>query len=123
MRFTPSYWQRTYNLQPEDIATESAPSAPTEFSEPAIQPLFDQHALDEAIAGLASAELQQQAEQTLLPIIEALQKGRDETEVLGLLAETRPDLDATALREQLARLLFISNVWGRLSAAADRVDE
>ncbi|MCY1422367.1 hypothetical protein D9M71_380440 [compost metagenome] len=123
VRFTPSYWQRTYNLQPEDIATESAPSAPTEFSEPAIQPLFDQHALDEAIAGLASAELQQQAEQTLLPIIEALQKGRDETEVLGLLAETRPDLDATALREQLARLLFISNVWGRLSAAADRVDE
>lgn len=123
VRFTSAYWQRTYNLQAEDIAAEPSPPAPTEFSEPALAPLLDQLALDQAIAGLPAAELQQQAEQALLPIIEALQQGRDETEVLGLLAETQPDLDATALREQLARLLFICNVWGRLSAAADRVDE
>jgi phage gp29-like protein len=124
LRFTPVYWQRTYNLQADDIAQPLQVEPPAvEFVEPALHPLLDQYVLDQAIAGLSAAELQQQAEQALLPILEALQQGRDETEVLGLLAETRPDLDATALREQLARLLFISNVWGRLSAAAERVDE
>jgi phage gp29-like protein len=84
--------------------------------------VLDQHALDQAIDGLAPADLQQQAEQALLPVIEALQKSRDETEVLGLLAETSPDLDATALQALLAKLIFMANLWGRLSAAADRED-
>lgn len=123
VKFTSAYWQRTYNLQDGDIEMAPAVQPGPEFAEAsALRPVLDQVALDQAIDGLASTDLQLQAEQALLPVIEALQKGRDETEVLGLLAETAPDLDATALQATLAKLLFMANLWGRLSAAADLED-
>lgn len=123
VKFTTAYWLRTYNLQDGDIETAPAAQPGPEFAEPsALRPVLDQVALDQAIDGLASTDLQLQAEQALLPVIEALQKGRDETEVLGLLAETAPDLDATALQATLAKLLFMANLWGRLSSAADLED-
>lgn len=120
VQFTPAYWKRTYNLQDGDIVEDAPPAA--EFAEPTIRPLLDQHALDQAIDGLSAEQLQEQAQEALRPVLAALQRGADETEVLGLLAETSPDLDAKALQEQLARLIFIAGVWGRLSAAADRED-
>lgn len=123
VKFTTAYWQRTYNLQDGDIEMAAVTQPTAEFAEHAgVKPVLDQVALDQAIDGLASADLQHQAEQALLPVIEALQKGRDETEVLGLLAETAPDLDAAALQAMLAKLLFMANLWGRLSAAADLED-
>lgn len=120
VQFTPAYWKRTYNLQDGDIIEDAPPAA--EFAEPTIRPLLDQHALDQAIDGLSAEQLQEQALEALRPVIAALQNGADEAEVLGLLAETSPDLDAKALQEQLTRLIFIAGVWGRLSAAADRED-
>lgn len=93
-----------------------------DFAEPEVRPVLDQVALDQAIAGLSAEQLQEQAEQALLPVIEALQKGRDESEVLGLLAEISPSLDAHALQQRLAHLMFIADTWGRLAAAADLED-
>ncbi|MGU1549627.1 phage portal protein family protein [Pseudomonas aeruginosa] len=122
VRFTEQYWARTYNLQAGDLAPTALATDTTEFAEAAVRPVLDQYALDQAIDGLAAAELQQQAEQALLPVIEALQQGRDESEVLGLLAETSPDLDAAALQANLARLMFMADTWGRLSASADLED-
>lgn len=119
--FTNAYFERTYSLQPGDLAPQPASFAP-EFSEPVMRPVLDQIALDQAIAGLPAEQLQQQAEQALLPVIEALQQGRDESEVLGLLAETNPNLDARALQSQLAQLMFLANTWGRLAASADLED-
>lgn len=123
-RFTNAYWMRTYNLQDGDLAAPVAPAQPesASFAEPVLRPVLDQLALDQAIASLSAEQLQEQAEQALLPLIEALQQGRDETEVLGLLAETSPALDATALQATLARLMFVADTWGRLSAAADSED-
>ncbi|PXB72994.1 DUF935 domain-containing protein, partial [Pseudomonas aeruginosa] len=83
VRFTEQYWARTYNLQAGDLAPTAPATDTTEFAEAAVRPVLDQYALDQAIDGLAAAELQQQAEQALLPVIEALQQGRDESEVLG----------------------------------------
>jgi phage gp29-like protein len=125
VKFTPAYWMRTYNLQEGDLAEPIAPADATpsaEFAEPALRPILDQQALDQAIASLTAEQLQEQAEQALLPLIEALQQGRDETEVLGLLAETSPDLNAEALQATLTKLLFMADTWGRLSAAADKED-
>lgn len=122
-KFTDAYWMRTYNLQEGDLAKPVPAVASAEFAEPsALHLVLDQTALDQAIAGITAEQLQAQAEQALLPVIEALQQGRDETEVLGLLAETSPTLDAVALQEMLARLMFLADTWGRLSAAADRED-
>lgn len=114
---------RTYNLQEGDLVESATAAGSTEFAEPsALRPVLDQTALDQAIEGIAAEQLQEQAEQALLPVIEALQKGRDATEVLGLLAEVSPGLDATALQDRLAQLMFIADTWGRLSAAADLED-
>ncbi|MFV2950049.1 phage portal protein family protein, partial [Pseudomonas japonica] len=122
VKFTAAYWQRTYNLQPGDIVEVASVIQP-EFAEaPTVRPVLDQYALDQAIRGLAATELQQQAEQALLPVIEALQQDRDESEVLGLLAELAPDLDTGGLQQNLARLMFIADTWGRLSASADLED-
>lgn len=55
-------------------------------------------------------------------MIEALLRGRSETEALGLLAEAYPLMDDQALQQTLTRLLFIAGTWGRLSANADRED-
>ncbi|SED75337.1 phage portal protein family protein [Pseudomonas anguilliseptica] len=125
VKFTPAYWKRTYNLEDGDIVEAAQPELPASpaFAESSVvRPVLDQVALDQAIAGITAEQLQEQAEQALLPVIEALQQGRDDTEVLGLLAEISPGLDATALQENLARLMFIADTWGRLSAAADRED-
>jgi phage gp29-like protein len=123
--FTAAYWKRTYNLEDGDIVEAPAASADpktADFAEPTVRPILDQVALDQAIDSLTAEQLQEQAEQALLPVIEALQQGRSEAEVLGLLAETSPNLDATGLQDMLTRLMFVAGVWGRLNASADAED-
>ena len=76
----------------------------------------DQTALDAAIEGIAPADLQSQAEALLKPAIEAIKRGADEVEVLGLLAEAYPGMDESALTDRLAQMLFAAALWGRISA-------
>lgn len=122
VKFTSAYWKRTYNLQDGDINEAVATTESPEFAEPTLRPLLDQIALDQAIGSLPAEALQQQAEQAVAPFIEALQRARDDSEALGLLAEAFPQMDGEALQQQLANLLFIADTWGRLSASADRED-
>ena len=122
MKFTDAYWKRTYNLQDGDLASAAATIDSPEFAEAPLRPLLDQIALDQAIDSLPAEALQQQAEQAVAPFIEALQRARDDSEALGLLAEAFPQMDAETLQQQLTNLLFIADTWGRLSASADRED-
>jgi phage gp29-like protein len=122
VKFTSAYWKRTYNLQDGDINEAVASAESPEFAEPTVRPLLDQIALDQAIDSLPTAALQQQAEQVVAPFIEALQRARNDSEALGLLAEAFPQMDGQAFQEQLANLLFVADTWGRLSASADRED-
>lgn len=122
VKFTDAYWKRTYNLQDGDLTTTPAAADSPAFAEATVRPLLDQIALDQATDGLPAEALQQQAEQAVAPFIEALQRARDGSEALGLLAEAFPQMDDHALQEQLANLLFIADTWGRLSAGADRED-
>jgi phage gp29-like protein len=122
VKFTDAYWKRTYNLQDGDLASAAATIDSPEFAEAPLRPLLDQIALDQAIDSLPAEALQQQAEQAVAPFIEALQRARDDSEALGLLAEAFPQMDAETLQQQLTNLLFIADTWGRLSASADRED-
>jgi phage gp29-like protein len=87
-----------------------------------LRPILDQAALDQVIDSLPAELLQEQAQQAIAPVIEALLRGRSETEALGLLAEAYPLMDDQALQQTLTRLLFIADTWGRLTANADRED-
>lgn len=122
VKLTPQYWKRTYNLQDGDLDETAAPAQSSEFAESTLKPILDQVALDQVINNLPAELLQSQSEQIIAPVIEALLRARSDTEALGLLAEAFPQMDDQALQENLTRLLFVANVWGRLNASADRED-
>ncbi|AJO79220.1 DUF935 family protein [Pseudomonas sp. MRSN 12121] len=122
VKFTSAYWKRTYNLQEGDLDETPAPAESSEFAESSLKPILDQVALDQAINSLPAELLQEQSEQTVASLIETLLRARTDTEALGLLAEAYPTMDDQALQENLTRLLFMANIWGRLNANADRED-
>ncbi|WP_374355540.1 DUF935 domain-containing protein [Chitinimonas sp.] len=103
--------------QPGEAAAPPSPLDAPEFGEHDPAQFADQTALDTAINAL---DLQAQAVAVLAPVIKAIQTGRDEAELLGLLAEALPGADESTLTEKLTQLLFAATVWGRLSAEAER---
>ena len=82
----------------------------------------DQQALDKALAAVPAQGLQDQANDLLTPLLDAINRGGSEAELLGALAEAFPDMDEKALTEALHRLLFVADTWGRLHGALDRID-
>jgi phage gp29-like protein len=64
VKFTNTYWQRTYNLQDGDLQQAPAAMASAEFAESTPQPVLDQTALDQAIDSLPPDALN--------PLIESL---------------------------------------------------
>ncbi|WP_409284319.1 DUF935 domain-containing protein [Pseudomonas protegens] len=122
VRFTDAYWKRTYNLEDGDLADTPEPAASSVFAEPTLKPILDQVALDQVITSLPAELLQEQSEQATASVIDALLRARTDTEALGLLAEVYPAMDDQALQENLTRLLFVADIWGRLNASADQQD-
>ena len=47
---------------------------------------------------------------------ERIAKGAQPDELLGMLTELYPEMDAAGLQERLARMIFVANLWGRLHA-------
>lgn len=143
VKFTKTYYIKAYGLEETDfeVSEKSADSSTrdrtdrtdrtdkedeTAFAETTRRPLAssdglypDQDAIDAAIAGLKPAEIQKQAEGVLRPIIELIEGGHDYQEILDTLAETYPKMDDAALQEMLTRAVFVSEVWGRLSAGEE----
>lgn len=77
-----------------------------------------QDALDRAIDGVSDADLQGQVEAMLEPVFAAIRSDGPEA-ALARLAELYPQMDYAALQERLARMIFVSEVWGRLNAGSD----
>lgn len=128
LRFTPNYYKRSYSLSDDDI--ERAAPAPasqagvTDNTDPAFAEADptafpDQIAIDGLPATLTAGTLQRQAVQMLQPAVAAIQRGAETSEVLGLLAEAYPAMDASALEQMLSRMLFAAQLWGQLSAQQD----
>jgi len=82
-------------------------------------PYPDQQALDDVMNALPDAQLAIQMQTLLKPVIDMINKGNDSTDVLGALAEIYPKLDTASLEDLLARLIFTSQLWGRLNANAE----
>lgn len=73
-----------------------------------------QDALDAAAPG--DEALTAQMDALLRPLLEELRDGLEPAELLARLESLYPRLDAAALQEQLARCLFVAEVWGRVTA-------
>lgn len=61
-------------------------------------------------------KLQTVIEPLLLPVIKKIKSASNENEVMSVLAEAYPTMDDGQLIETLGDLLFIADLWGRLSA-------
>ncbi len=142
VKFTKKYYMKAYGLEEEDL--EIVPTGPqgptglkglkgsvdgnqTQFVEPGnigrwpLTAFPDQDAIDAAIVRLNPEEIQKQAEGILRPIIELIEGGHDYQEILGELAGTYPSLDDGALQEMLGRAIFVSEVWGRITAEGEKL--
>ena len=64
-------------------------------------------------------ESQMVSEAWLMDLVKELQAGKNEDEVLQLLADLHPHDDEPALQEKLTQLIFACEVLGRLSAAEE----
>ncbi len=125
VKFTKTYYMRAYGFEEEDL--EINPPPPTDglsrssrsnglnYAE-GVKGFPDQDAIDAAIASISPTALQKQAEGVLRPIIEMIEGGQNYQEMLNALADTYPNMDDAALQEMLSRAIFVSEVWGRLSA-------
>jgi phage gp29-like protein len=128
VRFTRSYWLRSYNLQDTDLAAEPAAVAPS--SQISALAEFDtanfpaQTALDDAIEQLAGGgELQAQAEQLLQPVFRALEGASNDDQIAAGLLRAYPDMDATRLTQTMTRLYFAAELIGRLGVAAELAND
>lgn len=114
-RLTPAYFKRAYNLRDGDLDEGPPPGGNAAFAEgEALAP--DQDALDAAMEAVSPEALEDELRAALAPLMERIEHGAAPEELLGLLAEIYPQMDASALTERLARAIFVANVWGRLHA-------
>ncbi|WP_339053662.1 DUF935 domain-containing protein [Arsenophonus endosymbiont of Crataerina pallida] len=122
--FSAQYYQREYGLQPGDLLMETepkatAPSAPAlAFAEGETQNAPDAQAqLDRALDSLMkNGTLDNTLQPLLTPLFDAVKSGISPGELRGKLAALYPEMQAEALQETLARVMFVANVWGRLHA-------
>jgi len=116
---------RTKTQPPGDAVADPGPTGKTKTEATAAltaeggdEPHFpDQDAVD--AAEIPEAVLTALARDMLAPIFAEAESGVAPEALLGKLAELYPRMDTTALEELTARVIFVGQLWGRLSAQAE----
>ena len=119
--FTPEYFKRAYHLADTDFLVQSAKGAKSVNAAGSVAGVSFSEAsksldlTDELAILMPSAEaLNQQTDTMLRAVIGRLQNVSSDEEALGVLAQAYPDMDSTALQDELTKMLFIGQVLGRL---------
>lgn len=118
VKFTAQYWKRTYGLEDGDIDenTDTMPSEKTlDFAE---QDTQDAGLILDTL-GPDSDGLNQQSQDLTAAFVKDLQRGETADNMLDRLAENFPNMDDTALQNELARLIFLAGLVGRVEAAQE----
>ena len=140
IKLTKKYWQTNYGFEDDDIEEViPPPSPPSPFTgqpipgqvikpEPGVIPdpaaatfaeaeITDpiNEFVDQAANSIPSKALQYQIEKTLKPVFDLINNSSDFSEVESKLAELYPDLGTKQLEDTLTKLIFLSEVWGRLT--------
>ncbi|MGO1000847.1 DUF935 domain-containing protein [Lysobacter sp. CA196] len=121
-KLTKVYFQRRYKLADDEVEVGGSPVLPPspglEFAEGT--EFADQDALDAALdKANESAAFTEAVEPMLRPLFDAVRDGLTAVEVQARLVRWFPLMDAGALQERVARIIFVANVWGRISADTD----
>ncbi|HOV99273.1 MAG TPA: DUF935 family protein [Bacteroidota bacterium] len=112
VQFRKNYYIRNYNLQEEDfdIVENQMPTFAEQDPEAKAKPV------DETVNQIPDRALQMQIEQTLSPVISMIRESKNFDEVITKLAEIFPNLKSSQLDLLLSKLIFISEIQGRLDA-------
>jgi len=114
VKFTKEYFMKTYGFDEEDIEIQQeVDKAKPKFSEFKQSEFFDQQAIDNFIESFSDDDLQKQAEITLKPILNLIQDGNSYEEIYEKLSEK--GLKTDQIEAILQKIIFISEVWGRLN--------
>lgn len=128
LRFTKAYYRKNYGFDDEDIEISPPPAAPeqpaqatsptaipgSQFAEAESFP--DQQAVDDLINSLSPEILQQQMETILKPVFAVFNESGSYQEAMEKLAELYPQLDTGEIEEQLQKMIFLSEAFGRVTA-------
>jgi phage gp29-like protein len=134
-KFTNSYFERAYNLQPGDLAEPAAPQPgaidpvtglpiqpgdTASFADPATYELpADQAALDAAIDQLPADAIQAAMKKLLMPALKAIEAAETPDEVRQALLDAWPEMDASDIEELMTRAYFVADLVGRDSAVQE----
>ena len=120
VQLSESYWKRAYNLADDDIVTikptSQSPSSVASFAEPTLENDAG-FVIDTLPPDSGSLNIQGEALTTAL--VASLKSGAAPENVLDRLVGAYPDMDDKALQNELARLLFLSELVGRIEAAEE----
>jgi phage gp29-like protein len=119
LKLTRVYFQKTYGLDEEDIEEKSGTTEPVvpEVSGPQFsEGSSGQVAVDAFIASFSAEDLQSNVKDVLLPLISDLRQRGDYAEAMEKLTDSFPWMDTGALQDVLTKMIFISEMAGRLDA-------
>ncbi len=74
--------------------------------------------LDAVLAALTPDAMKADMEAVLKPVLTGIQNGDSYEDALTSLIEAYPQMDTDAIQQQLTRLIFVAEVWGRLNDQA-----
>lgn len=108
IQFTKKYLMSTYGYKDDDIDLITPAESFSEFQQ------TKKDEIQELLESIDESGVQRQAEEILKPIMTAIEKSKNTEEAMELLAEAYPDMKTKKLEEVLARLIYISEIFGRL---------
>jgi phage gp29-like protein len=79
----------------------------------------DQAALDRAMEDLDGGALDDAMRTLLQPLLDKLSRAETPDDMLEMIAQLYPDMPADKLREQLAQVIFVSELWGMVNGTED----
>lgn len=109
-RFTSEYFKRAYGLQDEDLLSDNAPNHDIDSLQ-----FAEQHDASAVFDATVSSSLNAKQGQDLTEqLIGSLKQGATPDKVLDLLAKNYPNMDDAAIQDELARLIFLADLVGRI---------
>lgn len=123
VQLSEGYWKRAYNLSDDDVVSVTVaqnteqPETAAEFSEGEPKHTDAGMLIDTLAPDAGRLNAQGQALTDVL--VAELKKGETADNLLDRLTAAYPDMDDKALQNELARLIFLSGLVGRIEAAEE----
>ena len=108
-RFTSDYFKRAYGLRDEDLLPSETQPEQVDFAENDVSQTFE-----DEISGSLKDDLMQQGQDLTAQFLSSLKNGATPDAVLTQLTQAYPQMNDKTLQEELARLIFLADLIGRL---------